>query len=156
MSTIERIVYQPLDVEYEEGAIPFIRIPVETARLIANHGLENDQKAGHHPDRQVNMVSREWLDKVAPLGYMTGPGEFGEQLTLTGLDFDTLEPGTQIQLGDEAVVEIIKARTGCSRLEAAQGKSIAGIGGIGLLGRVITSGDIRMGDAVRVLETAVA
>ena len=152
MGTIEHIVYQPIDQEYEEGQLDYIRIPVTSARLLANHGLENDRKAGHHPKRQLNILSREWLDKIAPLGYQTKPGEFGEQVTVANMDFDELVPGTRIQLGETAVVEITKGRTGCSRLEAAQGQSIAGIGPIGLLARVVVGGEIRVGDAVGVLD----
>jgi MOSC domain-containing protein YiiM len=63
-----------------------------------------------------------------------------------------LPPGTRLQLGDAAVLEIVKGRSGCTRLEAAQGKSITGLGPIGMLARVITSGPIRVGDPVRVLE----
>ncbi len=148
MSTIDRIVYQPVDREYEDGATDFIRVPVLSANLVADFGIENDRKAGHNPRRQLNLLSREWLDTVAGLGFQTGAGQFGEQLTVSGLPFNDIQPGTQLQLGDEAVIEVTQPRTGCSRLEAAQGRSIAGIGPIGLLARVVIGGEIRVGDEI--------
>lgn len=56
-------------------------------------------------------------------------------------------------LGETAVLAIVKGRTCCERLEAAQGKSIEGLGPIGVLARVVVSGPIRVGDPVAVVET---
>jgi MOSC domain-containing protein YiiM len=49
---------------------------------------------------------------------------------------------------------VIQPRTGCSRLETAQGQSVmtAGVGKLGILARVVRGGTIRVGDEVRVLE----
>jgi MOSC domain-containing protein YiiM len=152
MASIFSIVYQPLDREYEERQTDFIRVPVESARLLSQHGVEGDQKAGHHPDRQLNILSLEWLNSIEPQGYKTSPGQFGEQLIVTGLAVERLEPGARLQLGREAQIEITRLRTGCIRLEAAQEKSIQGIGPIGALARILVSGTIRVNDPVRILE----
>lgn len=151
MAHITSIVYQPTDVEYGERLDYFIREPVEAAVLIAGHGIEGDHKAGHHPDRQLNLLSDSWLESVKSLGYKTKPGEFGEQLIIGGLAVEKLASGDRLVFDDEVAIEIIKPRTGCSRLEIAQGKSIEGIGYIGMLARVITGGPIRVGAAVTVI-----
>ncbi len=152
MASIKSIVFQPLDRAYGERIEAFIREPAETVKLIAGHGIEGDAKAGRHPDRQLNLLSQEWLDGLRSLGYKTGPGAFGEQLIIQGLDFLTLGPGVQLMLGAETCIEITKPRTGCSRLERAQGRSIEHTGGqIGLLARVVVSGKIRVDDPVLVL-----
>lgn len=156
MPHIESIVYQPKKSAYRDGDVDFIRVPLEQATLIANHGIDGDRKAGHNQTRQLNLLSREWLDSVRPLGYRTEPGQFGEQIIVAGLTVEGLEPGARLALGDEAIIEITKGRTGCSRLEAAQGQSIAGIGHIGVLARVVAGGIIRVGDLVAVLEPAAA
>jgi len=148
MPHIESIVYQPKDSAYRDGDGDFIRVPLEQARLIADHGIDGDRKAGHNQTRQLNLLSGEWLDAVRPLGYRTGPGQFGEQIIVAGLAVEGLAPGVRLALGDEAIIEITKGRTGCSRLEAAQGKSIAGIGHIGAMARVVIGGTIRVGDPV--------
>ena len=152
MASIYSIVYQPIDLSYSDHQTEFIRIPVENARLRAQHGIEGDQKAGHHPERQLNLLSLEWLRSIEPAGYKIHPGQFGEQLILTGLAVETLEPGARMRLGDEVEIEITRLRTGCIRLEAAQEKSIQGIGPIGALAKVVTGGSIRVHDLVLVLE----
>lgn len=152
MAHISSIVYQPTDREYADGQTDFIRVPVERIELIAGKGLRGDRKAGRNPDRQVNILSAEWLDMAGARGYRAGPGQFGEQLIVSGLDVAALPPGARLRLGPAAVLEIVKGRTGCERLEAAQGQSIAGLGPIGALARVIEGGAIRVGDPVAVLE----
>lgn len=155
MSTLISIVHKPDDSEYVAGGdTDFRRAPLESAELVAGRGIRGDHKAGRHPDRQINLLSTGWLATAAAKGYRAAPGQFGEQLIVDGIDLVALPPGTRLQLGPAAVLEIVKGRTGCSRLEAAQGKSIAGLGPIGVLARVVIGGPIRHGDPVAVLEPA--
>lgn len=152
MPQLTSIVYQPRDRDYADGQIDFIRLPLGEAELVAGHGLRGDRKAGRNANRQVNLLSTDWLAAAAARGYRAQPGQFGEQLIVAGIDLVALPPGTRLALGGSAVLEIVKGRTGCSRLEAAQGQSIAGLGPIGVLARVVAGGPIRVGDAVAVLE----
>ena len=152
MPQLTSITYQPRDRDYADGQTDFIRLPLETAELVAGHGLRGDRKAGRNLNRQVNLLSAEWLAMAAARGYRAEPGQFGEQLIIEGIDLIALPPGTRLALGGSAVLEIVKGRTGCSRLEAAQRQSIAVLGPIGVLARVIDGGPIGVGDAVAVLE----
>ena len=153
MAEICNILFQPLDRPSQARNESFIREPRREAMLIVGHGIEGDAKAGHHPDRQLNLLSREWLERVERLGYQITPGSFGEQLIVEGVDFEELGPGVRLKLGPEACIEITKPRTGCSRLEAAQERSVEAIGGeIGLMAKVLVGGRIAEGDSVRALD----
>ena len=154
MASIYSIVYQ--DQNYVEREDAFIRVPIQQARLIAGSGIEGDRKGGHNPDRQLNLISQEWLMALQPKGYKTEPGQFGEQIILSGLAVESLEAGVRLQLGNEAQIEITKLRAPCERLEAAQGQSIEGLGYVGALAKIIVGGQIRVGDEVTILETAKA
>ena len=151
MAQIYSIVYQPEDSPFLESQPNYVRIPLEEATLIAGHGIQGDQKAGHHPDRQLNLLSFEWLQKVGKQGYRTKPGEFGEQIILTGVVLDALNPGARMRLGSQAVVEIVKPRTGCDRLQAAQPMPVKDLGSVGMMARVVQGGEIRTGDAVHLI-----
>jgi MOSC domain-containing protein YiiM len=151
MASIRSIVYHPLDREYENRAGDYIRVPLERAALVAGHGIDGDQKAGHHPDRHLNLISQEWLDSIQPKGYKTAPGQFGEQIIVSGLAMEALQAGDRLQLGAEVIIEISKLRTGCERLEAAQGRTIQGLGPLGAMARVVTGGAIAVGDTVATL-----
>jgi MOSC domain-containing protein YiiM len=66
-----------------------------------------------------------------------------------GLEVERLQPGDQLQIGESAMIEITKARTGCVRLEAAQGRSNEAFGGlVGMMAKVVVGGDIQVGDEV--------
>ena len=154
MAKLVSITIQPPDQEYGERLDYFIRVPRQEARLMADHGIEGDRKAGRNRSRQVNLLSQAWLNDLASKDYKTSPGSFGEQLILAGLDFDSLRPGDQLLFDNLACIEITKPRTGCARLDLAQGQPTAEeVGFIGLLARVITGGMIRIGSGVTVRQT---
>jgi MOSC domain-containing protein YiiM len=154
MATVISIVFQPEDKKYERGRFDeFIREPIQKAELIANHGIKGDRKAGRNPQRQLNLLSAGWLADKRSEGYRIKPGQFGEQFIIEGLVLESLNVGDQLQLGDDARVQITMPRVGCERLETAQGA--AGLAGkdIGVMARVVSGGEVHLGDVVRVLES---
>ena len=151
MPEIYSLVYKPKD---ENSTEHYTRLPLESARLMVGHGVEGDLNGTGNPNRQLNVMSFETLQTLSTEGFKTSPGAMGEQITLRGLDIDALEEGTRIQLGDHAVIEVIKPRTGCDRFEAIQGHLRGDAAGrLGVMARVVVDGVVRVSDPVRVLET---
>ncbi|RMF79587.1 MAG: MOSC domain-containing protein [Chloroflexi bacterium] len=154
MAQIVSITYKPAHIE-SRPADRFARASLPEAKLIAGQGIEGDVKGGKHPDRQLNVVSQQSFAKLAAAGFDVSPGQLGEQLVISALHLEILEPGTHLQLGDEAVIEIVKKRYPCSRFETVQGRKKAlAMSRIGIMARVITGGIIRIGDAVNMIEEA--
>lgn len=153
MGSIYSIVYHPIDGDYASRSPNFIRVPVEQATLVAGHGIEGDQKAGHQPGRQINLLSREWLLGLEDLGYRIEPGQFGEQIALLGINFNELKCGDILQLGATACIETGQPRNPCRRLRTAQGSALEPLKAIGVMGAVVVGGTIRVGDPVTRLET---
>ncbi len=150
MPTLSSIVYSPA-TDTPEPADHYQRVPVAQATLAVIGGLQGDRK-GRQPDRQLNVMCAEVLATLAAEGYQTGPGQMGEQLVLSGLDVNQLAAGDRVQLGAEAVIEVVKPRTGCARFEAIQGLTRAQAAGrMGQMCRVVVGGVIAVGDPVRVL-----
>ncbi len=149
---IVSIVYQP--VRPVGAPLSFARVPLETANLIAGHGIEGDRKGGH-PRRQLNILSYETVQELAAEGFQVAPGALGEQIVIRGVDVAALASGERLQLGD-AVVEVVSLREPCERFEAAQNKPLEqAIGRVGVMARVVTGGAIRVGDPVRTLQVTV-
>lgn len=148
MAEIVSIVYKPEEWP-DEPSGRYLRVPLQTARLIAGQGIEGDAKGGH-PRRNLNIMSAETLDELAAEGFTVQPGRMGEQIIVRGLDVNGMREGDRIHLGDSAVVEVTLARTGCERFEAYQGKhpSLAA-GRLGVMARVVSDGTIRVGDGVK-------
>lgn len=101
------------------GGVP--KLPVREATLVAE-GLTADQQRHTRfhggPERALCLYSLEQILKLQREGHPIYPGSVGENVTVVGLEWSTLEPGCRLALGDEAVVEISSYTVPC--------KSIAG------------------------------
>lgn len=75
-----------------------VKKPVTKALLIENYGLEGDAHAGNW-HRQVSLLSAEQVDAFNARGGQAVPGDFGENLLVSGIDFATLPIGTQFISG---------------------------------------------------------
>lgn len=140
-----------------ESPYQYSRVPVGSAMLQAGHGIKGDLKGGHHPKRHLNIMSQETLQILADEGFRTNPGEMGEQIIIKGLDVNTLAPGTEIRVGNEAVITLNEPRTGCDWFEQVQGKSPKLVQGrMGVMASVTVSGRIRVGDKVAVVKAVPA
>lgn len=141
------------------GGVP--KLPVAEARL-TRKGLVGDRQAKPFihggPERALSLYSLELIERLRGEGHPIAPGSAGENLTVAGLDWSQLAPGTRLQIGDEVVVEITKYANPCPTITAsfANGdfKRISQKlrpGESRLYARVLREGIIRAGQSVRVL-----
>ncbi|MFQ3568032.1 MAG: MOSC domain-containing protein [Aggregatilineales bacterium] len=147
------ITFRPLSDPAETSAadrVAYLRVAAQRANLVAGHGIEGDAKAGRGDTRHLNLMSEETLAALRSEGYTVEPGAMGEQLIVSGINVDALPAGARLQLGQQAVIEITKPRTGCQRFAAVQGKPPAD-GRMGVMARVIEGGSIQLGDPVHLL-----
>src|SRR5262249_2747588 len=150
MATVVSIVHTPDGID-PHPPDRYARVPIDVAVLEAGRGIVTDRKGGR-PERQLNVMALETLAQLRTEGYRTAPGEMGEQIVVAGMDFGRLGGGTQVRLGDSAVIEVQKARAGCDRLRRIQGCEPAAVAGrLGVMARVMTGGTIRVGDDAEVL-----
>ena len=152
MAHIVSIVYRPAEAPASPGD-HYSRVELERAELVTSGGIRGDRK-GRHPKRQLNIMGQATLDELRAEGLQTAPGQMGEQLVIAGLDapLEALAAGTQLQMGEEAVVELLEPRTGCERFETIQGRPATDVAGrLGVMARVLRDGAVARGDDVRVL-----
>jgi len=146
---IVSIVYTPASVERKPKDW-YARVPLDHALLVEGHGIEGDLK-GSRGQRQLNIMRAEAVAELDALGLQTKPGELGEQLIIAGLDPASLVPGARLRLGESAVIEITRPRTGCDRFEHIQGTSKESMDGrLGVMAKVVIGGEIRVSDAVEI------
>lgn len=143
-------------------------------RLIAGRGVEGDAHCGEtvqhrsrvrkdpsRPNlRQVHLLHAELLDELRAAGFRVAAGQMGENVLTQGLDLLALGSGTRLHVGALAVVEITGLRNPCSQLDDLQQGLMAAVlargpGGelvrkAGIMGIVLTGGEIRPGDPIRV------
>ena len=148
----------------------FSKTSVPEILLLAGLGVEGDAHAGatvrhrylvkRNPAApnlaQVHLFHVEQLLKLAELGLELARGEFGENVTTSGLDLPALPLATRLHLGPTAIVEVTGLRTPCTQMNAlrpglmkaclgkdSQGKVVrkAGIMAIVLAGGILRAGD---------------
>lgn len=157
-----------------DGGHHFSKKPALEIRLVMGQGVAGDahmgEKVKHRsrvardPDqpnlRQVHLIQAELFDEVAAKGYRVQPGEMGENITTEGIDLLALPEATRLQIGTEAVIEITGLRNPCVQIDRFQpglmqavlDRDAAGnlIRKAGIMAVVITGGDVRPGDDIRV------
>lgn len=138
-----------------EGGVPKHRV---AATRLLQGGVEGDQQRDlrYHggPRRAVCLFSLEKLRALAQEGHSVGPGALGENLTIEGLDWDVVRPGTRFAVG-EAVIEITKDAPPCKTLvECFSGGDFTRVsakkhpGWSRLYASVLREGMVKEGDSV--------
>ena len=113
------------------------KIPVEKIEVIENYGFKNDAHAGSW-HRQVSLLSYETRETFKQMGSTVEDGSFGENLLISGIDFNEIEIGTRLKIGD-VILEITQV-----------GKCIMPTNG--LFSRVLKGGTIQLNDSAEVLK----
>jgi MOSC domain-containing protein YiiM len=146
----------------------------DSIRLIAGLGIEGDVHQGvtvkhrsrvardpSQPNlRQVHLIHAELHDELRRSGFDVRPGQMGENITTSGIDLLGLAAGTRLYAGESAVVEVTGLRNPCAQLDKIQKGLMAAtldrdkrgnlVRKAGIMGIVLTSGEIRPGDPIRV------
>jgi MOSC domain-containing protein YiiM len=93
-------------INCSEGGVP--KLPVPEA-LVSPFGVfgdsQNDRKHHGGPDRAVCLFSLERIRALQDEGHPVGTGTTGENLTISGLDWDLVAPGSIIEIG-EAILQV--------------------------------------------------
>jgi MOSC domain-containing protein YiiM len=101
-------------ISVSDGGVP--KLPV-TAAQVASLGILGDrqQNLKYHggPDRALCLWSLEVIAALQAEGHPIAPGSAGENLTLAGLDWAMLGPGSQIHLGDQVQIVITDYAAPC-------------------------------------------
>jgi MOSC domain-containing protein YiiM len=124
---------------------------VEEAVLVPDHGVEGDAHAGPW-HRQVSFLASESIEGARARGLDVTFGDFAENVATEGVDWLRLPVGTQLQLGDSALVEITQIGKECHNKCAIY--YLAGdciMPREGVFAKVLKGGKIRCGDEIRLL-----
>lgn len=158
-SPLARLMAGPI----RPGQVTWIGVrPARKAPLLSLDGVEITREAGLEGDhysgrpggkRQVTLIQAEDLTAIAGyLGREVTPGDLRRNLVVAGINLRALKD-RRFQIGS-AVLEATDDCHPCSRMETILGpggyNAVRGHGGI--TARVITGGQVRVGDAVSVLE----
>lgn len=149
-----------VSVNVNEGGVP--KLPV-AEQWVGIKGLADDRHIEPEPshggvDRAVCLYSMEAIARLVAEGHNAFPGAFGENLTLEGIEMDSIGPRDRLAIGDGGlVVEITWNAAPCYKQEHwfSDGKFArishkTHLADARWYARVISEGPVRPGDAVAV------
>jgi MOSC domain-containing protein YiiM len=146
-------------INISHGGVP--KLPAHEAKVTLL-GLAGDRQANtkHHggPMRALCLYAMERITALQREGHPISPGSTGENLTLAGLDWAQVIPGTHLLLGDEVVIEITKYTLPCAKIaESFTGGEIDRMaqeqhpGWSRVYAKVLIEGCVQTGDSVYIL-----
>lgn len=116
MSGLGRIV----QLSISPGGVP--KLPVDSARVTVA-GLEGDahRDREHHggPERAVCLYSMDAIRALVAEGHTVAPGTLGENVTVEGLDWTGVTPGTRLLLGATVLLEVTRYTSPCFNIKSA-------------------------------------
>ncbi len=139
-----------------EGGVP--KQPVPQAEVTIEGVCSDKQRDRRYhggPTRAVSLFSYERIHALQAEGHAIAPGTTGENLTISGLDWDTLQVGDCLRIGDRLRIEITGYAAPCSIIaDSFQDGQFTRIsqklhpGWSRLYARVLVEGIVREGDVV--------
>ena len=127
------------------------KVQVEEASLVQGHGLEGDAHAGPW-HRQVSLLAVESIERASKQGLDVTFGDFAENIATMGIKWQEVPVGTQLKLGDSAIVEVTQIGKECHNKCAIY--YLAGdciMPKEGIFAKVLSGGKICRGDAIQIL-----
>jgi MOSC domain-containing protein YiiM len=145
-------------VSVSDGGVP--NRPVFEAKVSVS-GVEGDRqrnlKVHGGPDRAVCLYSLELLERLQDEGHPIDAGSSGENLTITGLDWELMRPGTVLSVGPEVRLEVMSYTMPCQTnacwFREGEYQRISqkkNPGWSRVYAKVLREGVVRPGDAVEV------
>ncbi|HSF05139.1 MAG TPA: MOSC domain-containing protein [Methylomirabilota bacterium] len=148
-----------VQINISPGGVP--KLPVATARLTLE-GLAGDRHRDveHHggPERAVCLYALEAIEALQAEGHPIVPGSIGENLTIHGVDWTTIAPGTILGVGEQALLQVTRYTSPCGNIrpvfldgDYSRVSQKRHPGWSRVYARVLSEGTVRPGDTVRVL-----
>lgn len=116
---------------------------------------QNDTTGHGGLERAVCVFSLDRIRALQQEGHPIDVGTAGENLTIEGIDWDLVVPGSQLHVGDEVVLEIASYTAPCKTIKESfiDGKFVRIAqklypGWSRVYARVLSEGEIHFGDTV--------
>jgi len=139
-----------VNISYRQGEK---KHDIVSCPALINTGLKNDAHAGMET-RQISLPADESIEKMRRKGLKVAFGDFSENLTTAGIDLISLPVGTKLKAGNDVLLEVTQIGKICPKPCAifySVGECVMPKEGI--FTRVLTAGDICVGDEIIVLDS---
>ena len=104
-------------INASKGGVP--KVPLSQAE-VNKSGLAVDRQSNPEihggSDQALCLYSLERILSLQEEGHQIYPGAAGENITIAGLDWSRVEPGTRIGLGQDVLIEITRHTSPCNSI----------------------------------------
>jgi len=139
-----------------DGGVPKLqtdKVRIETLGLDGDR--QNDTKHHGGPDRAVCVYSMDVIERLRGEGHPIAPGTSGENVTIQGLDWPLVTPGSRLEFSGGVVLQVTSYTVPCATIikSFAEG-AIRRIhqddhpGESRVYARVLTEGEANVGESV--------
>ncbi len=108
---------QLVQINVSKGGVP--KKPIHSATVTVD-GLDGDKQKHlkYHggPERAVCIYSLERILTLQREGHSIWPGATGENLTISGLRWDDIQPGVVLKVGNDLLLEVTSFAVPCSQI----------------------------------------
>jgi MOSC domain-containing protein YiiM len=140
-----------------KGGVPKLPVPQANVTTLGLEGdVQKDKRYHGGPERALCLFSIQLIHALQLEGHAIQPGSTGENLTLSMTHYDQLQPGDILYIGNEVVLQVTSYAAPCKTIKASFiDEAFTRIseklhpGQSRLYARVLHTGEIRQGDAVR-------
>lgn len=138
-----------VSVNISGGGIPKRPISVGEVTTEGLVGDAHDHQKHNSPAQAISLLDVEDIADLAAEGFDVYPGATGENLTVRGLDADTLAVGDRLRLSGGVELQITKIRKPCYVLDAISPELKHAISGrCGCYAKVLSGGRVRAGATI--------
>ena len=148
-----------VQINVSAGGVP--KRPVDLARVTVL-GLDGDahRDTENHggPERAVCLYALEAIEALQADGHPIAPGAIGENLTVHGLDWVAVVPGSVLRVGDTLLLQVTRYTSPCANIRPAfsdgnysRVAQTRHPGWSRVYTRVLVEGVVRRGDPARLL-----
>lgn len=141
------------------GGVPKRRVTGAKVTAFGLEGDDQDDKVHHSgPERAVCIYSLEKVRSLQAEGHPIRTGSVGENLTVEGIRWESVMPGVRLRVGKSVVLEVTSFTTPCNKIRRSfvDGRFVrvsqkVHPGWSRVYARVISEGDVSLGDQVEIL-----
>ena len=146
-------------VSVSNGGVPKLAVPEAD---VTPSGVAGDRQRDrrHHggPERAVCLFSLDVIERLRGEGHPIAPGTAGENITMRGVDWTLMRPGTRLRLGEDVLLEVTRFTVPCTNIagsfaDGEYGRILEKIhpGESRVYARVLEPGRVHAGDPVEIL-----
>jgi MOSC domain-containing protein YiiM len=112
-----RVTSRIFQLSRSTGGVPKLAVREAHVSMLGLDGDGHDHPKIHGgPERALCLYSLEVIAQLQAEGHPIFPGSTGENVTITGLAWDSLAAGTRLALGPEVIVELTRIASPCKQI----------------------------------------